>query len=135
MSVENERLRVHGVAPQHAGVEQRVEEEVRVGCLRGDARHAADRDVRAARAVEELEVREDRLTGSVEADRKPPLHSVKVKCPLELFAADDDTIAAGETAIFPESSGIVLLPNTEGAGRARKPVDGRIIVPSRCLRL
>ena len=44
------------VGAEHARVEQPVEQEGGVGGLRGDAGDAGDVDVRAARAVEELEV-------------------------------------------------------------------------------
>src|SRR5207248_5984992 len=59
--VEHERLRVHGLRPERAGGEQALEQERRVGRLRRDAGDAADVDVRASRAVDELQVGEQGL--------------------------------------------------------------------------
>ena len=56
LDVEDERLGVGRLGPEHARVEQAVEQERGVGGLGGHARHAADVDVGAAGAVEELEV-------------------------------------------------------------------------------
>ena len=58
------------VGPEHFRVKETVEQEARVGRLRGDARDTADVDVGAARTVHELEVEEDRLVVSREARRR-----------------------------------------------------------------
>ena len=56
LDVEDERLGVGGLGAQHPGVEQAVEQEGGVAGLGGHARDAADVDVGAAAAVDELEV-------------------------------------------------------------------------------
>ena len=61
LHVEDQRLGVDRLGAEHARVEQGVEQERGVGGLGGDARDAADVDVRAAGAVEELEVEVQRL--------------------------------------------------------------------------
>ena len=55
------------------GVEDRVEQERRVGGLGRDPRHPGDVDVRAVDAVEEVRVEEDRPARTVQARRQPPL--------------------------------------------------------------
>jgi hypothetical protein len=77
LDVEDERLRVDGLRPEHARFEEGVEQERRVARLRGDARDPADVDVRAPGAVEEVEVEVERLVVPREAGREAPLHAVE----------------------------------------------------------
>ena len=77
LHVEDERVRVRGLAAEGTRGEEAVEQERRVARLGGDAGDARDADVGAARAVEEVEVREDGLAVAREADRQPPLHAVE----------------------------------------------------------
>jgi hypothetical protein len=94
LDVEDQRLRIDGVLTERAGVEQAVEQERGVGGLRGDTRDPGDVDVRAARAVEELEVDVDRLVVTGKAGGQPFLHRVEVQGLVALLAdrlADDGT--------------------------------------------
>ena len=70
-------------------MEQRIEDERGVDGLGGHAGHAADRGVRAAGAVEELEVGVDGLARSREADGDAALHAIEVERAPELLAAHD----------------------------------------------
>ena len=65
---EHQHLGVVRLAGQHAGVEDRVQQEQRERCLGRDAGHAGDGDVGAAGAVDELEVDVDGLAVAAEAD-------------------------------------------------------------------
>ena len=76
---EDQRLGVHGAGAEHAGAEQRVQQEQRVAGLGRDAGDAGDRDVRAAGAVEELEVEEDRRAVAAHAERQLVVHLVEVQ--------------------------------------------------------
>ena len=77
LDVEDQRLGVLGLAAEHPGVKERVEQEGGVGGLGGDAGDARDVDVRAASAVEELEVEIEALAVAREAGREPVLHPVE----------------------------------------------------------
>jgi hypothetical protein len=61
LHVEDEGVRVRRFPAERTGGEEAVKQEGRVARLRRDARDARDADVGAARAVEEVEVREDGL--------------------------------------------------------------------------
>ena len=77
LHVEDQRVRVGRVVAEHARVEQGVEEEGGVGRLRRDAGDPRDVDVRAARAVDEVEVGEQRVAVAAEPDRQLALHAVE----------------------------------------------------------
>ena len=77
LDVEDQRVRVGRVLVEHARVEQGVEEEGRVRRLRRDAGDPRDVDVRAACAVDEVEVGEQRLAVAPEPDRQLALHAVE----------------------------------------------------------
>ena len=64
-------------APEHARVEEAVQQEGGVGGLGGHARDAADVDVRAPRAVEELEVEVEGLVVTRQAGRQALAHLVE----------------------------------------------------------
>ena len=70
LDVEDQRLGVGRLVAEHVTVEERVEQEARVGRLGGDAGDAGDVHVRAAAAVEERQVDVDRAGGR--ARRRPP---------------------------------------------------------------
>lgn len=86
--VEDERLRVDGVRSQPLRMEQRVKQESGVRCLGGDARNSADGSVSAPGAVQELEIRIDRLAGSRQPDGHPPLHLIEIQGALEVLASN-----------------------------------------------
>ncbi len=86
LHVEDERLGVDRLRTERARVEERVEEERGVGGLGRHARDAADVDVRAAGAVEELEVEVQRLVTMIDADGELGLHLVEVESFVALFA-------------------------------------------------
>ena len=60
-------------------MEQRVQQEQRVGGLGGHAGYPADVQVGPARAVQEVEVEEDRLAVAGQAGRNATLHLVEVQ--------------------------------------------------------
>jgi hypothetical protein len=77
LDVEDQRLGVGGIGPEHAGVEHAVEEEAGVGGLGRHARDTTDVDVGTPAAVEELEVEEERLVVARQARRQPVPHLVE----------------------------------------------------------
>ena len=79
---------------EDAGAEQRVQQEQCEAGLGGDAGDAADGHVRAAGAVEELQVDVDRFAVAAEADRQLAVHLVEVQRLLALVAG----CAAGRLA-------------------------------------
>ena len=86
LHVEDQRLGVDRLRAEHARVEEGVEEERGVGGLGRHARDAADVDVRAAGAVEELEVEVQRLVTMIDADGELGLHLVEVESLVALLA-------------------------------------------------
>ena len=76
---EHQRLGVDGSAAEHAGGKDGVQQEQCVAGLGGDAGDAADRDVRAAGAVEEVEVDVDGGAVAAGADRQLAVHLVEVQ--------------------------------------------------------
>ena len=76
---EHQRLGVDGSAAEHAGAKDGVQQEQRVAGLGGDAGDAADRDVRAAGAVEEVEVDVDGGAVAAGADGQLAVHLVEVQ--------------------------------------------------------
>ena len=79
LHVEDQRLGVDRLGAEHARVEEGVEQERGVGGLGRHARDAADVDVRAAGAVEELEVEVQRLVTMIDADGELGLHLIEVE--------------------------------------------------------
>ena len=79
LDVEDQRLGVGGLGPEDPRVEHRVEEERRVRGLRRHARDARDVDMRAAGAVDELKVGEERTVVAPEPDDETLLHLVEVQ--------------------------------------------------------
>src|SRR5205823_13262063 len=77
LHVEHERLRVDRFRAERSGGEKALEQERRIGGLRRDTGDAADVDVSAARAVDELEVRVQGLLVMPEADRDLLAHAVE----------------------------------------------------------
>ena len=67
LDVEDQGLGVGRLGAEHAGVEQRVQQERGVARLRGHAGDAGDVDVGALGAVDEVEVEEHRLAVAAEA--------------------------------------------------------------------
>ncbi len=82
---EDQRLGVGGPAAEHAGAEQRVQQEQREAGLRRHPGDAADRHVRAAGAVEEVEVDVHRQAVPAEPDRHLALHPVEAQRPVPLL--------------------------------------------------
>ena len=77
LHVEDERVGVGRVLAEHARVEERVEEKGRVRRLRRNAGDARDVDVRAAGAVDEVEVGDEHGAVPAEPDRELALHAVE----------------------------------------------------------
>ncbi len=77
LDVEDQCLGVHRRRSQHSAREERVEQERGVCRLGGDTGDAGDVDVRAAAAVEELEVDVERLARPRDPDRQPFGHPVE----------------------------------------------------------
>ena len=75
--VEDQRVCVGGGRPEHAGAEQRMQHEHRVGRLGGDTRDAGDVHVRAACAVEEFQVPVDDLTVAAQPEREASGHLIE----------------------------------------------------------
>ena len=96
LHVEDQRFGVARLGAEHARMEDAVQEERGVGGLRRDAGDAGDVDVRTAGAIEELEVRVERLAVAPEPDRQALVHPIEVE---------------GE---------IALVPRRPAHGRARK---------------
>ena len=93
--VEDERLAVLACRAEHVGVEHRVQQEGGVARLGGDARDAGDVDVRAARAVDEIDVQIERTAVAAQADRQPALHRVEVEGDVALLARGPAHLGAG----------------------------------------
>ena len=77
LHVEDQRLGVGRLRTEHPRSEHRVEQERGVGGLGRHAGHATDAHVRAARAVEKVDVRKQRLAVTSEADRESAIHRVE----------------------------------------------------------
>jgi hypothetical protein len=77
LDVEDERLGVDRPRPQHAAVEDGVEQEGGIGGLGGHTGDARDVDVGATAAVEELQVEHQRLTRTRQPDGEPFGHPVE----------------------------------------------------------
>ena len=73
LDVEDQTFGVRCGRPEHAGVEQRVEQEGGIAGLRGDAEIPADVDVGTLGAVDEVEVARTRFVVSRQTRRQPPL--------------------------------------------------------------
>ena len=84
--VEHQRLGVGGLRPEYAGVEEGVEQEGGVAGLGGHAADAADVDVGALGAVEEVEVDVDRLAVAAAPGHQLALHVVVVQRRIPLRA-------------------------------------------------
>jgi hypothetical protein len=82
---EHQRLGVGGPAAEHAGPEQRVQQEQREAGLRRHPGDAGDRHVRTAGAVEEVEVDVHRQAVPAEPDRHLAVHPVEAQRPVPLL--------------------------------------------------
>ena len=90
LDVEDERLGVRGLGPQHAaallGLEQHVKQEEGVGGLGRDPRDSRDRDVAALLPVHEGEVGKHGLSRLIDADAERQLHLVEEERLLAMLA-------------------------------------------------
>ena len=96
LDVEHQRLGIGRLGTEHAGTEQRVEQERGVARLRGHATDAADVDVGALGAVDEVDIEVHRLAVAAEPGGQAPGDLVVVQRGRPLVADGAADLGAGQ---------------------------------------
>ena len=126
LHVEDQRLACWSrPSPSTPELNRRVEQEGGVRRLRRDAGDARDVDVRAARAVDEVEVGEQRLAVAAEPDRQLALHAVEEQRLVALVArapggprapGSGGTYTSGSTRVVVHLRGLDRLGRQHAVG-------------------
>ena len=92
--VEYQAFGVHGRGAENTRVEQRIKQERGVAGLGGDSGDAADVDMGAFGAVDEIEIQVDRIFVTAEPGRQTAFDFIEIECGVSLFAYSTPSLSS-----------------------------------------
>ena len=92
--VEYQAFGVHGRGAENTRVEQRIQQERGVAGLGGDTGDAADVDMGAFGAVDEIEIKVDRIFVTAEPGRQTAFDFIEIECGVSLFAYSTPSLSS-----------------------------------------